>query len=368
VRDLTVWDRIRMWWRIKWEKFPRVDANERWHPSRLVDRPPVVGQETVRLLRQLVTPQPHDALILGGAFKVPLPWSSWERPRLSPRDVKKMQTELIDNKLVIKAVDRVIRIMASAGYVPLTHSHATGTSEYFFHARGIEAEQMYFDHPHKLPFKAATIMPHLPFSHTVYGDRADRHDGTVAPDVAAFIMMDQHSERSALGPRLYWLDKLVGALGDDRVALGEKDFQIIPEQSIDDNKHGAISAIELFGQANDGTRFMRFDYGRIEPAASSPRPSQARRAIWALRRQLDRKTGDTFHHVDLLPGDVLLVNNWRAAAAWDEECKQRGWDLWRPYNYPVHVHPNDRLVIQINFYHLRGRRSPTTAGHTAEHH
>jgi hypothetical protein len=264
--------------------------------------------------------------------------------------------------------------MASAGYMPQIHSHAFGTSEYFFLAKGIEDRDhnVYYDHPHKLPFRAATIMPQAPFGHTLYGDRADRHDGTMAPDVVAFIMIDQSSNRWALGPRIYWLDKLKEYLDAEHVsALQQKNFHIIPDPSIPDNKHSAIDDVELFGKAKDETEFMRFDYTRIEPASNSPHPNQARRAIWALRKEIDRKSKESSHETDMIPGDVLLVNNWRAATAWDEECKMLF--NFRPIGfspYSIHVHGGghgDRMVFQIDFHRVSGRRKPTDDDHGHGH-
>ncbi len=243
--------------------------------------------------------------------------------------------------------------MGNAGYLPLVHSHAGANPNYIVNVKAIEEtrDANLEKYPHKLFFRPATVLPDLPYGHTVSGEVAGQHDGSVAPDVMAFIVMDCNDSRSYLGPRLFFLDKLVSAVGREAVEkLENKDFQIIPDKSIGDSRFGAIDSIELVGTSGINTRFMKFDYFRVEPASRTTNVDRARRAIWALRNALDNKDGAAW--TDPEPGDVLLVNNWRAATAWDEEC--RTWNSSRLAQFYlgrlIHVHSGDRVVFQMNFY------------------
>lgn len=377
--ELTLEDAWMEWRRKRREKrfWHRLNPDEYWKSRRPDTKRAVASEETIELIRKLVRPWPHDALLLDGIFEVPFSLfhglknqfkerferQNWNRPRLPEAVRKEIAKQGVQHELVKQAANKLIRIMENAGFLPLVHSHVDGSADYVFHAKGIENSD--FDtHAHKLFFRPATTMPHLPFNHTVSGDLASRHAGTIAPDIVAFLIIDQSDDRRNLGPRLYWLDKLLVELGKETVSLlRQKDFQIIPDQSIKDNKHGAINSIELFGHGNDETQFMRFDYARVEPAAGTASIGAARRAIWALRRALDKKSGPFLEETDLLPGDVLLVNNWRVATAWDEEALTN-----RKYKQAVHVHAGDRLVYQAHFYYPREPAPPKHNGHGGDDH
>ena len=251
---------------------------------------------------------------------------------------------------------RAVCIMGNVGYVPLADRYNEGTPNYIFRAKAIEETRDMAtlqgrsspNHPHKLFYQPATVLPHLPHGP---GLEHGRFDSAIAPDAVAFIFLDQHRRRSKLGPYLYFLSRLETVLGAANVALlRQRIFQIIPDQDIRGNSFGGTDAISLLGEVADtGQKFMRFDYNRLEPVPATPQRDEARSAIAALKRVLDVKE-DPRRFAEPAPlerGDLLIINNWRVATAWHEECRGLG-GLGT-----FHVHANDRVVFQMNFYRPR---------------
>lgn len=256
-------------------------------------------------------------------------------------------------------MQQAVCIMGNAGYLPLAHCYDHGNPNYIFRARGIEETRLPENraYSHKLFFKPATVMPHLPSGPALFGSAGTRFDGTLAPDAVVFIMLEKRYWHTLLGPRLYFLDELEVLLGRSNVAnLRGDDFYIAPDQSVaSKNVFGSVDGVSLFGVLKGMIRYMRFDYVRIEPALSTSRRDVARNAIARLKGVLDRKHGNAVWHADMKRGDILVVNNWRAASAWDEKYLHKYLSeriLGQRWAAPSEedVSPGDRVVFQMNFY------------------
>jgi hypothetical protein len=170
--------------------------------------------------------------------------------------------------------------------------------------------------------------------------------------------MDINPERTFLGPRLYFRERLEHLLGNETIErLKQKIFQITAMKSTDDSAYGQIDGIELFGKSRNDVDFMKFDYYRMEPASRTAHVDRARDAIADLRYVLDDRSPDVAEWANFGVGDVLVVNNWRVATAWDDECRIHiNPGLLPDYGGQIragrltHVHRGDRVVFQMNFY------------------
>lgn len=347
IHTLSSLERWWIWWFVltRWSRYMQANAVVPLaHKSK---GRYILKRDTVDQLNQIQSVERPDALILRGAFRAPFSLEKQTRDGI--------KREGIEHKWVQQAMKRAVCIMGNIGYVPLPDRYNEGTPNYIFRAKAIEEcrdtatlqGRSTPNQPHKLFYRPATVLPHLPFGPTL---ESGRFDSIIAPDAVAFIFMDRTRRKTKLGPLIYFLHRLQAALGPANMGLlKEKIFQIIPDQDIRDNPFGGTDAIALFGEAAEShQKFMRIDYTRIEPVPSTPQRDRARSAIAALKRVLDIKADRRYAEpAPLDPGDLLVLNNWRAATAWDDECGGiTGWG-------GVHVHAGDRIVFQMNFYRPR---------------
>jgi len=300
----------------------------------------------LKALGDLLQPSGPDAVILRDAVKVPNRWRFNTRSKL--RDEHADAAHWIH-----RASKQVMCYLASAHYMPLLHCYDERHPKFAFRAKAFEERQGGTDPtwPHRLFESPATVMPHLPFGPALFGKQAAL-EGTLAPDVVAFIMMESRSsfwrwQRRELGPRLYFLDQLEAALDQNTLkSLRRREFKISPDSTSGlRNVFGQVEQVNVFGQ-RDHSKYMRFDLNaRTSVRAGAPDQndlSAALNFLIAIFLKLQDKEPST--RLDLRPGDVLIVNNWRVATQWDQKCK-----TWN--GFTTRAEPGDRLVYQMNFYY-----------------
>jgi hypothetical protein len=360
---LRAWERLWVWYYASWRWRSAGSAMPAMAQAAM--RKTIVHPQNERILKRLSWPRPpFDAVVIRQVIKAPAPWTSRQRLKFSSAARTGIRSKLAESDEVKDMMKRLMFLLAQAGYLPLVHSHSGAKPSYIFNAKGAEeTRQPHLEnYPHKLPLRPATIMPHCPYGHSFDGFVAGQRDGTVAPDIVAFIMMDASTSRRDLGPRLYYRTRLAAELGPDTTSnLAQQDFQITSTKPASDASYDAIDGIELFGVSGTGIEFMKFDYARIEPSSRTPHADRARGALMKLRQALDDRSDA--HTVDLQPGDVLLVNNWRTATAWDDEGRSHSSSRRRRKREAVagrveHMHVGQRVVFQMNFYLPREQFAP----------
>ena len=304
-----------------------------------------IPKSVSRKLRELIRPSGTDALILRDAVRVPAWWRSDARANLR-------SNHKVAARWAHGAMKQVMCYMAHAGYLPLVHCYDEAEPQFIFRAKAFEERgDTGARWPHRLFEQPATVMPHLPFGPALFGAKASL-DGTVAPDIVAFIMLESRRgpwQRRKLGPHLFFLDQLEDLLKTDTTKLlHSREYKIEPDSTAGDgNVFGHVERVNLIGErSTTGTKYMRFDLGRTAVRADAAKHTDLSRALKALTdafSKLQHKSPS--ERLDLRAGDVLIINNWRIATQWDQKCET----LIRGNEVPVAS--GDRLVFQMNFYY-----------------
>lgn len=325
-------------------------------------RTALIPRTVLRGLQDLLSvDESADALILRDAVMTPrFRWGLRKKLRADHRDTQVWAH---------RAMKQVLFYMSAAGYLPLVHSYQHGHPSFIFRAKAFEEKEGGSDKswPHRLFVQPATVMPHLPFGPALFGGQANL-DIVPAPDVVAFIVLESKfrlRRRKSLGPRLFFLDQLEKQLGPKAVdALRRREYKIGPDRTQGErNIYGHVEELNLFGvRQRTQARYMRFDLNdrtSVRPAANNP--VDLAQALNDLKNSLDALKDHPCERLDLRPGDVLIVNNWRVATQWDKKCT-------KPYGSDPDVEAGDRVIFQMNFYWPKPITShPDTAAAESHH-
>ena len=68
---------------------------------------------------------------------------------------------------------------------------------------------------------------------------------------------------------------------------------------------------------------MRFDIGRTSVRTDAAKHTDLSGALKSLTDAFNKLQNKIkSERLDLRPGDVLIINNWRVATKWDQKCKE----------------------------------------------
>ncbi len=265
---------------------------------------------------------------------------------------------------VRSAASRIIAYMGTAGYYPLVHSYEGKEPNYAFRARGVEDLDTPRS-PHRLPDRAATIRPHAAFASSHDG-RRDAQD--ICPDVTAFVFLENRphwGRRSATGPRVFAIDRIVQKLVDtgNQRALGtlcQSLFGIAPA-GLTGQRWGAVDHIPLISCEGGKPTSIHIATHRHQCASSGERRPEAEEALRILDEKIQAMcNADEAPRVNLHRGDVLLVNNRRAATAWEAKCTVKYW--LGAHHREENLKHGDRVIVQIDFYRPNSTGDAPQAG------
>lgn len=325
--------------------------------------PTFVSAKLRGLLHELGNHGPCDSLVLKDGISIPSHLRLSARKTILRELRRDDWTETSSSYWVYRAMKQLIACMGAAGYFPQLHSYEGKEPQFIFKAKGVEDLKDERGYPHKLPDRPATIMPHLPLGRSVFGDADAQHEGIFAPDVVAFIFVEGNphlGERDKAGPRVYGLNSILARLDPAYIeGLQKNNFRIAPDPAVGrypaksgtySNVFGTVDNISpLGGTGPNGPLYMRIDSRRHEVSPSAQNLSRATASLGALNHALDAiRNENAAPRLNLERGDVLLVNNRRAATAWEIKCQVKSLLGWaRPDS---ELKPGDRLIYCMHFY------------------
>lgn len=277
------------------------------------------------------------ALVLANAALTPL----W----FQARSRRKLAENPATDPLVRRAALNLMVTMGAAGFHPLPE-YVAGKQIYWVHAKGREAGD-YLSCRHRLQHEVATLHPHKPYGPALFGSqKADRLD-SVAPDIVAYLLIEKNDWVHELGPIVYGYDEICSKLtAEDISSLMETKHSISPDYAItqsSDNGFGGVSNINVIGRrdanesGDDGRTYFRFIIGRMNNMAGVQRHLQRLTIATEEITSADKC-------VELDRGDILLVNNRRAATKWVSQAMYG----FRRKN--KRIKDGHRVFIRMSFY------------------
>lgn len=332
--------------------------------SRIAQRIPFFTSRRIRKsLEEVASNHGADAIILRKA--IPVPHYLRLAARRAIRNSGEDQT-LCKSRWTKRAMKQIVYILGTIGHRPLVQSYYAG-AEYINQALSIEytTSMRNAGYPHKLPRDVATIQPELPFGPSIWGSTRAKFTGGFSPDLVAFIVLDKAtiigSRIEEIGPRVYTVDHICSHLqaatqqtltdncfmikADPRVGVHPKD----PTKAEDrhDNTFGGARKINLLGERRNGVRYMRVDKARM--MADPEMIGDNTESSVEVLKNVFQQTRFENPRLNLKRGDVLVVNNRRAATEWEDEIVVRS--VANLGNRSTrHVKRGERVILQMSFY------------------
>lgn len=282
------------------------------------------------------------AMVLKNAVSVPP-----EHRRVSRSELREGAA---DNDYERRAALATMAYLGAAGFRPLPE-YFDNVPEYWTRVIGVEIGPVsYPGCKHRLPKEVSTLHPHKPFGPSLFGmERAHKLDA-ISPDLLAFIVMDKADDRKDIGPLIYSIDEVLSKLEPHiKELLMHEHYKFDPDVFVTKNdklRFGSIRHINIIGirgtdEEPDGRTYWRYLGGRVtddEEHVMGP--------VKCLEAAL-LSLGDEKKCLDIDRGDILLVNNRRAATRWRGASPKKG--MFRGAG-ETRLQYGDRTINRMSFY------------------